>query len=229
MKSYFRHVRAALTLCAVVSATPALAGTTFVPPSDTTGHVYSTNSNDGYVQGRGVVFTPTSNLTLTNVAVYQDLTNVNLSYTLRLASATTGNVGGGSILSSGSQLATTSGLQFVDFALAPTTLTAGTYYFLDFAFNGNSNQNYFYDQSGAEPYSQAGFAGIDGTQGGSTSNFVLARIRLNGDVAAVPEPATWAMMLIGLAGIGLAVRRAKRLSDEKFEAKIKRLASGSLA
>lgn len=227
--NYLRQLSAALTCCAVLVATPALAGTIFVPPSDTTGHVYSTNANDGYADGRGVVFTPTSNYTLTNVALYQDLTNVTLSYTLRLATATTGFVGGGTILSSGSQLATTSGLQFVDFALAPTVLTAGTYYFLDFSFSGNSNENFFYDQTGAQPYSQAGFAGIDGTQAGNTSNFVLARIRLNGDVAAVPEPATWAMMLIGFGGIGLTIRRAKRRSDEKFEAKIKRLAAGSLA
>jgi hypothetical protein len=29
-------------------------------------------------------------------------------------------------------------------------------------------------------------------------------------VAAVPEPSTWAMMLLGLAGLGFAFRRSRR-------------------
>ena len=32
-------------------------------------------------------------------------------------------------------------------------------------------------------------------------------------VAAVPEPATWAMMLVGLAGIGYALRRKRRYAN----------------
>ena len=34
----------------------------------------------------------------------------------------------------------------------------------------------------------------------------------NNPVSAVPEPATWAMMLIGFGGIGLAMRRKHALS-----------------
>jgi len=33
---------------------------------------------------------------------------------------------------------------------------------------------------------------------------------LNVQVAPVPEPATWAMMLIGFAGVGMAMRRRRR-------------------
>lgn len=43
---------------------------------------------------------------------------------------------------------------------------------------------------------------------------------------AVPEPATWAMMILGFGLIGFAMRAAKRRDDAKFEAKIKRITAG---
>lgn len=46
---------------------------------------------------------------------------------------------------------------------------------------------------------------------------------------AVPEPATWAMMLPGFGAIGFAVRSAKRRSDAKFEVTIQRLTAGATA
>lgn len=46
---------------------------------------------------------------------------------------------------------------------------------------------------------------------------------------AVPEPATWAMMLVGFGAIGFAMRSAKRRSDEKFDAKIKNITYGAVA
>jgi hypothetical protein len=48
-------------------------------------------------------------------------------------------------------------------------------------------------------------------------------------VSAVPEPATWAMMLLGFGAIGGALRSAKRRSDQKFDAKIKRITGGAPA
>ena len=47
--------------------------------------------------------------------------------------------------------------------------------------------------------------------------------------AAVPEPATWAMMILGMGAIGFSMRSAKRRSDRKFDAKIKRITEGALA
>jgi hypothetical protein len=35
-------------------------------------------------------------------------------------------------------------------------------------------------------------------------------------VSAVPEPATWALMLLGFAGIGLAMRRRKQHMAVKY-------------
>ncbi|MEO7787853.1 MAG: PEPxxWA-CTERM sorting domain-containing protein [Sphingomicrobium sp.] len=41
----------------------------------------------------------------------------------------------------------------------------------------------------------------------------LRQLRLGG-VAAVPEPATWALMLIGFGGMGIAMRRGRRRSGK---------------
>lgn len=46
---------------------------------------------------------------------------------------------------------------------------------------------------------------------------------------AVPEPATWGMMILGMGAVGFALRSAKRHSDKKFDAKIKRMTEGALA
>ncbi|MFL6720877.1 MAG: PEPxxWA-CTERM sorting domain-containing protein [Sphingomonas sp.] len=38
----------------------------------------------------------------------------------------------------------------------------------------------------------------------------LKQLRLTGGTIALPEPATWAMMLLGFGGIGMAMRRRRR-------------------
>ena len=57
------------------------------------------------------------------------------------------------------------------------------------------------------------------TAGSTTYNFEAA--------GAVPEPASWAMMILGMGVVGFAMRSAKRRSDVKFDAKIKRIAAGA--
>jgi len=42
--------------------------------------------------------------------------------------------------------------------------------------------------------------------------FGLSNVALFSTGGAVPEPATWAMMLLGFGGIGLAMRRSRKLS-----------------
>jgi hypothetical protein len=52
---------------------------------------------------------------------------------------------------------------------------------------------------------------IDIDQGEFTSEAGLVVFGLTGDITAVPEPATWTMMLAGIAGVGLAgFRRTRR-------------------
>lgn len=45
-------------------------------------------------------------------------------------------------------------------------------------------------------------------------------------VSAVPEPAAWAMMILGMGAIGGVMRRRVRASEVRFDAKIKRIADG---
>ena len=47
--------------------------------------------------------------------------------------------------------------------------------------------------------------------------------------ARLPEAATWGMLLLGFGAVGFALRKAKALSDARFEEKIKRLAAGEIA
>ncbi len=56
--------------------------------------------------------------------------------------------------------------------------------------------------------------GLREFQVGNVTNFAVSPV--NG---AVPEPATWAMLILGMAAIGYSMRR----SNVKFDAKIKRM------
>ena len=52
---------------------------------------------------------------------------------------------------------------------------------------------------------------------------------LNGVAAAIPESATWAMMIAGFGLVGFALRRRVRASEAAFDARIKRIADGEIA
>ncbi len=104
-------------------------------------------------------------------------------------------------------------------SVAPLSLAAGSYVIGGEFFNGNfpvsltglnNAASYGWTE---DRYAGAGFtmptstsAGGYGQQGIAMVNFSIAQD------AAVPEPATWAMMLIGFGGIGAAMRRRKRVA-----------------
>lgn len=64
---------------------------------------------------------------------------------------------------------------------------------------------------------------------GSSQTYDLP-FAINGSaVTAVPEPASWAMMILGMGLVGFGLRTARRRSDARFDARIKRIAAGEIA
>ena len=159
MKSIYRTLFAALTLAVCASAS----AVTFVPPNDPVGQVWTTNSNDGWNSGRGITFDVSSATSLTSVGVYQDLTNVNLTWSLSDFNTST-------VFASGGGVASTQGLEWIDFATS-VNLSFGTLYHLQFFFSGNSAQNFFYNNANLA-WSQGGFNMLEGTQANNAGNFV---------------------------------------------------------
>jgi hypothetical protein len=178
----------------------------FIPPNDLSGQVFTTNSNDAWSTGRGLVFQMTATETIDSIGLFHDLTNINLSYELSQVFSASGNVTSGqTILSNGSNLISTAGLEWIDFGVSNILLSSGNFYHLEFTFSGNGNQNFFYN-NGNIAFSQGSFALIEGTNNGNTSNFVMPALRLN-TVSSVPAPA--AVWLFGSGLIGLIGVRKK--------------------
>lgn len=181
----------------------ASAQTTLVPPNDPVGHVFTTNSNDGWDGGRGIVFQVGSTQTLSSIGLYQDLTGAVVHYEVDQTTSASGNVGAGKvILRSGSGTFTTSGLQFITFAIAPLILTAGNFYQIRFDFSESSNQNFFYDNDNVT-FSQAGLNLIDGTSNDDAGNSVMPRIEIDATGSAAVATAVPALSTLGLALLGL--------------------------
>ena len=97
------------------------------------------------------------------------------------------------------------------FNAAGSTLTPGSPYFLGGNLNGDtvvvSNTNdYFFlfdPASSSQTASLLQYANV-GTPGVLGGNLTITQV-----AAAVPEPASWALMLLGFGAIGVAMRRRK--------------------
>lgn len=189
----------------------------FIPATDPNGRVYSTNENDGWFDGRGLVFTALRPVVLSSVGLVHDLTGLDLAYQVAAVERTTGDVTEGqTIVRAGARTITTSGLELIPFAFEPLQLVAGNSYHIQFSFNGLGNQNFFHNNCASfqadEPntciggqvrYSVGPFTNVDGTAGGQTRNFVQPEVMVEvAEVAPVPEPATIVLFATGLALAG---------------------------
>lgn len=171
-------------------------------PNDPTGMVFSTNSNDGWNDGRGMQFGLSTNTSIDSFGVLQDISlqsGISLAFEIF---DVTNNV----ILRSGSSgVVGTNGLEFIDVFFAPLQLLAGNIYHMEFTFDGLSNQNFFHDERGALTYNDGPFINIDSTIDGpgSVSNFVLAQFRTNTSTGQtpIPEPGILALIIVGLLGL----------------------------
>jgi hypothetical protein len=94
-------------------------------------------------------------------------------------------------------------------ALPQTTLVDifinGAFY-QQFSLNANGENYFGFNATGGDVFTSIGF----NTNG--TGVVDLRQVRIGGiqAAAAVPEPATWALMLLGFGGMGVAMRRNRR-------------------
>jgi PEP-CTERM motif len=61
------------------------------------------------------------------------------------------------------------------------------------------------------------FINWTGSGAGRVGDAITVEFTVGGPVSAVPEPSTWALMLIGFAGLGFAFRRSRRNTGKTYD------------
>lgn len=94
--------------------------------------------------------------------------------------------------------------------------------------NGSANLSVYGVEIGiGSGWSNQFFGAVDNVNVNfSSGRTVAANFEVASDVAAVPEPATWAMMILGFGIIGFGMRYSMRRSNAKFDLKIRRITAG---
>jgi hypothetical protein len=103
---------------------------------------------------------------------------------------------------------------FANAGNAPYSLDSG-----GLGFNAAGVFNFYSPPGGAEPittFNVWGNGGASGTLGTTASNNVNTSFNGTYSISAVPEPATWAMMLLGFAGVGFMAYRRKSKTAFRF-------------
>jgi hypothetical protein len=90
------------------------------------------------------------------------------------------------------------------------TLLAGHAYAFNWTMEaeaGSINQGFTYSGNSSADLSHTGRLSIDVLDAGQSLSFLSGADYRSGPVSGVPEPSTWAMMILGFAGIIMAYRR----------------------
>ncbi len=178
----------------------------FVPPNDGIGTDYPA-ANDSWWMGRGITFGVNARQSLSSIGFLHDLSGMDVTYGLYEISTNGITLAKLATLASGGSTVTTNGRDWIDYALGGVVLDTGKLYLLEFAFAGEANSNFYYNNENVL-WDQGAFVGLDGTMGPEVLNFVVAAFRLDAqDVAAVPEPGSIALIMIGAAAF---LRRRSR-------------------
>ena len=189
---------------------------TFIPPNDPDGATQNPNTNNGYSGGRGIVFSVSEQINVSQVGLYHDLTSTNIQFKLSQIFSTTGSVNDTRVvLRGGQRVVSTSGFEWIDFTFTPLTLESGQSFHIEFLHEGNANQHFLYNNLNVA-FSIAPYTGIEGSQGGfagTGSNVYMPLIRVLDDrqdtETNVPEPSAIAVtLLVPIMMLGVRKRRS---------------------
>jgi hypothetical protein len=182
------------------------------------GGLYSPSYDYGGMgTGRGIGFVVDQDFSITsvgiNLGVNQDA--LGAEYVFSIYSSTNGS-DAGSVLASTSFNDLALGEGWVDRALN-FSFSTGSFYVVNF---GRADDGYLqslgtiysWEDQGAAPFDYGPLTVLDGFEGAppNNGNPLVPHMRFNASVGAVPEPATWAMMIVGFGAVGASIRSRRR-------------------
>jgi hypothetical protein len=184
------------------------------------GALYSTSYDyNGMGNGRGVGFSADQNFSITSAGIDLGVHGgaLGANYVLAIYSSTDGH-DAGSVLASTTFNDLSIGEGWVDRALS-FNFQAGSFYVVDFARADGQHLDdlgtiYSWEDQvpAGRPVTYGPLTVLEGFEGAppSNSNPLIPHMRFDAQLSgAVPEPTSWALMILGFGGVGAALRRRR--------------------
>jgi hypothetical protein len=170
--------------------------------------------NGGMGNGRGVSFLANQNFSITSMGVDLSVPASNsTNYVYQIYASTNGHDVGSLLSSVTFQLG--AGNDYRDQAFN-FNFSTGSYYVVNFArqdgqYLGNLGTHYVWEGA-SSAINYGPFTVVEGFEGAfpNNGNPLIPFTRFDVITTAVPEPSTWAMMLLGFAAVGFAACRRKQ-------------------